>query len=150
MIQLDNWKGTSSLWHFPLTSVTTVYSWENVGWNFIKGHDTKTWPRLKTVEVIKHKERGRSLNTIAVSWVRSWNKNLNKIYSWVLSSWYCTMVLYWAWPHQNTRISVSPAVSLSHQEVSISLLPFSIRGQTDWKAQSQKTNQSNHMNHSLV
>ena len=29
-------------------------------------------------------------------------------------------------------------------------LSFSIRGQTDWKPQSQKTNQSNHMDHSLL
>ena len=45
---------------------------------------------------------------------------------------------------------VSPSVSLSHQEVSISLLSFSIRGQTEWKPQSQKTNQTDHMDHSLV
>jgi len=38
-----------------------------------------------------------------------------------------------------------PTVSLSHQEASISLLSFSIRGQTDWKPQSQKTNQTDHM-----
>ena len=44
---------------------------------------------------------------------------------------------------------VSPSGSLSHQEASISLLSFSIRGQTDWKPQSQKTNQSDHMDHSL-
>ena len=31
---------------------------------------------------------------------------------------------------------------------SISLLSFYIRGQTDWKPQSQETNQSNHMDHS--
>ena len=33
---------------------------------------------------------------------------------------------------------------------SLSLLSFSIRGQTDWKPQSQKTNQSDHMDHSVV
>ena len=38
-----------------------------------------------------------------------------------------------------SMIPVSPTVSLSHQEASISLLSFSIRGQTDWKLQSQKT-----------
>ena len=38
-----------------------------------------------------------------------------------------------------------PSVSLSYQEASISLLSFSIRGQTDWKPQSQKTNQSDYM-----
>ena len=44
----------------------------------------------------------------------------------------------------------SPSVSLSHQEASINLLSFYIRGKTDWKSQSQKTNQSDRMNHSLV
>ena len=46
--------------------------------------------------------------------------------------------------------SSSPSVSLSHEGASISLLSFSSRGQTDWKPQSQKTNQSDHMDHSLV
>ena len=35
--------------------------------------------------------------------------------------------------------SINSSVSLSHQEASISLSSFSIRGQTDWKPQSQKT-----------
>ena len=39
---------------------------------------------------------------------------------------------------------------LSHQEVSISLLSLSIRGQTEWKPQSQKTNQIDQMDNSLV
>ena len=46
--------------------------------------------------------------------------------------------------------TVSPSVNLCHQEASISPLSFSIRGQTDWKPQSQKTNRSYHMDHSLV
>ena len=37
---------------------------------------------------------------------------------------------------------VSPSVNLSHQEASISLLSLCIRGQTEWKPQSQKTNQT--------
>ena len=57
---------------------------------------------------------------------------------------------YWAWPSPSEQDPVSPSVSLSHQEASISLLPFSIRGKTDWKPQTQKTNQSDHMEHSLV
>ena len=44
----------------------------------------------------------------------------------------------------------SPTVSPSHQEASTSLLSLSIRGQTEWKPQSQKTNQTDHMDHSLV
>ena len=43
-----------------------------------------------------------------------------------------------------------PTVSLSHQEASIILLSLFTRGQTEWKPQSQKTNQSDHMDHSLV
>ena len=58
--------------------------------------------------------------------------------------------IYWVWPHPSEQDLVSPSVSLSSQEVSISLLSFSIRGQTDWKPQSQKTNQSDLMDHSLV
>ena len=52
-------------------------------------------------------------------------------------------------PPIRTRPSF-PSVSLSHQETSISLLSFFIREQTDWKPQPQKTNQSDHMDHSLV
>ena len=40
--------------------------------------------------------------------------------------------------------------SLSHQETSISLLPLSLQGRTGWKPQSQKTNQTDHMDHGLV
>ena len=58
--------------------------------------------------------------------------------------------IYWAWPRPSEQDPVSPSVSLSHQEASISLLSFSIRGQTDWKPQSHKINQSNHVEHSLV
>ena len=57
------------------------------------------------------------------------------------------LVIYWVWLEQDP---VSPSVSLSYQEASISLLSFSIRGQTDWKTQSQKTKQSTHMDHSLI
>ena len=48
------------------------------------------------------------------------------------------------------RTRPSFPLSLSHQEASVSLLSFSIRGQTDLKPQSQKTNQSDHMDQSLV
>ena len=58
--------------------------------------------------------------------------------------------IYWAWPRPSEQDPFSPSVSLSHQEASISLLSFSIRGQTEWKPQSQNTNQSDHMDHSLV
>ena len=48
------------------------------------------------------------------------------------------------------RTRSSFPLNLSHQEASISLLSFSIRGQTAWKPQSQKTNQTDHMDHSLI
>ena len=60
------------------------------------------------------------------------------------------LTIYWAWPWQSEADPVSPSVSLSHQETFISLLSFSIWGQTDWKPQSWKSNQSDHMDHSLV
>ena len=43
-----------------------------------------------------------------------------------------------------------PTVSPSHREASMSLLSLSTRRQTEWKPQSQKTNQTDHMDHSLV
>ena len=52
---------------------------------------------------------------------------------------------YWAWPHPSEQDPVSPSVSLYHQEVSISLLSLSIRGPTEWKPQSQKTNPTDHI-----
>ena len=57
---------------------------------------------------------------------------------------------YWAWPCPSEQNPVSLSVSLSHQEASISLLSLSLRGQTEWKPQSQKNNQTDHMDHSLV
>ena len=58
--------------------------------------------------------------------------------------------VYWAWPCPSEQDPVSPSVSLSQKEASISLLSFSIRGQTEWKPQSQKINRFDHMAHSLV
>ena len=57
--------------------------------------------------------------------------------------------IYWAWPaHQNK--AQCPLSESLHQAPSTKLLSFSIRGQTDWSPQSQKTNPSDHMDHSLV
>ena len=39
---------------------------------------------------------------------------------------------YWTQPRASEQDPISLSVSLSHQEVSISLLPFSVIGQTDW------------------
>ena len=58
--------------------------------------------------------------------------------------------IYWPWLPPLEQDPVSTSVSLSHQEASLSLLFLSIREQTEWKPQSQKINQSDHMNHSLV
>ena len=58
--------------------------------------------------------------------------------------------IYWAWPRPSEQDSVSPSVSLSHQEASICLLSLFVVGQTEWKLQSQKTNQTDHMDHNLV
>ena len=59
--------------------------------------------------------------------------------------------IYWAWPHPLEQDPVSPTVSLTHQEASINLfLTLSLRGQTEWKTESQKTNQTDHMDQGLV
>ena len=47
------------------------------------------------------------------------------------------------------KTQVPPPVSLYHREPSISLLPFSIRGKTDWKPQSQKNSQTDYMDSSM-
>ena len=56
----------------------------------------------------------------------------------------------WAWSHPQEQDQDSTTASPSHQESSTSLLSLSIRGQTEWKSQSQKTNQTNHLDHSLL
>ena len=58
--------------------------------------------------------------------------------------------IYWACRCPSEQDPVSLTVSLSHQEASVSLLSFSLRGQTEWKPHSQKPNQTDHMDHSLV
>ena len=56
----------------------------------------------------------------------------------------------WAWPRPSEQDPVSPTVIVSHQEASITLLSLFIRGQTEWKPWSQKTNQTDHMDFNLV
>ena len=58
--------------------------------------------------------------------------------------------IYWTWPLPSEQDPVSCNVSLSYHEASINLFPLSIIVQTEWKPQSQKTNQIEHMDHSLV
>ena len=48
--------------------------------------------------------------------------------------------IYWAWSHPSEQDPVFPSVRVSHPEASINLLSTSIRGQTEWKPQSHKTN----------
>ena len=52
--------------------------------------------------------------------------------------------------HPSEQDPVSPSVNFSHQKVSISLLSISFSGQTERKPQSQKTNQTDHMDHSSI
>ena len=48
--------------------------------------------------------------------------------------------IYWAWPRPSEQDPVSPSGSLSYQEASISLLSFSIRGQTENPSHKKLTN----------
>ena len=57
---------------------------------------------------------------------------------------------YWARPHLSEQDPDSSTASPSHQEAFTSLLTLSIRGQREWKPQLQKTNQTDHPDHSLV
>ena len=58
--------------------------------------------------------------------------------------------IYWTWPCPPKQNPVLPTASPSHQETCTGLLSASIRRQTEWKPQSQKTNQNDHMNHNFV
>ena len=57
---------------------------------------------------------------------------------------------YWAWPCPPEQDPVFPTANASHQEAYPSLLSSSIRGQTEWKPQSQQTNQTDHLDRSLA
>ena len=57
--------------------------------------------------------------------------------------------IYWAWPYSSEQDPVSPTVSLSHQEASISLLSLSIERRQN-ETTITETNQTDHMDHSLV
>ena len=52
---------------------------------------------------------------------------------------------YWAWLCQSEQDPGSPTVTVSHQEASITLWSWFIRGQTEWKPQSHKINQTDPM-----
>ena len=58
--------------------------------------------------------------------------------------------IYWAWPCPQEQDPIFPTVSPFDQEASRRPLSSSIRGQTEWKPQSQKTNQTDNLDHSLV
>ena len=76
---------------------------------------------------------------------------------YLLISYFCISFPYnekdiffgWAWPCPSEQDPVFPTVSLSQQETSISLLSLSLRGQTEWKPQSQKTNQTITLSNSM-
>ena len=57
--------------------------------------------------------------------------------------------IYWAWPFPPEQEPVLPTASPSHKEASTSLLSSSIRGQTEWKPESQKTNQTDYLDHKM-
>ena len=58
--------------------------------------------------------------------------------------------IYWAWLCPSEQHPVFPTTSPSHKEAWINPLSSSIRGQMEWKLQSQKANQNDHMDHSFV
>ena len=124
--------------------------------------DAKSWLIWKDLDAGKywgHKEKGTTEDEM-VGW-----HHLNGFGSTLgvgdgqgslvcCSSWDCKesdtterLNWNWAWSHPSEQDPVS-LCSLSHQEASISLL--SIQGQTEWKTQSKKMNQTDHLDHSLI
>ena len=71
-----------------------------------------------------------------------WTSGCFRVSSEHLLSTYCVpdwrfnLKIYWVWPHPSEQDPFYPTAS---QEASISLSSLSIRGQTVWKPQSQKT-----------
>ena len=59
-------------------------------------------------------------------------------------------LLSWPRPPEQDPVFPIPTASPSHQEVSISLLSSSMGRQIELKSQSHKTEQTDHMDHSLV
>ena len=58
--------------------------------------------------------------------------------------------IYWAWPCPSDQDPDSPTSSPFCQEASTSLLSLPIRRQAEWKPKLQKTNQTDHLDHSLI
>ena len=112
-------------WWWPFAALgalnVAVYAWNLEGGHHYLHISTIAWPQVKSRE-------GTQLHPSTENYIK----------------------IYWAWPHPPEQDPVSSSVSLSHHKASISLLSFSIRGQTVWKPQLQKPNQSSHMDHSLV
>ena len=79
----------------------------------------------------------------------AWGQNTGREHS-PTHSQKTELKIYWAWLCPSEQDPVFPTASPSHQEAWISLLSSSIRGKTEWKLQSQKTNQNDHMDHSSV
>ena len=104
----------------PGSSIYGIFQVRVLEWGAIAFSTTIVWPQVNSKE-------GTQLHTSTENWVKD---------------------LLSMDPPIRTRSSF--LLRQSHQEASISLLSFSIRGQTDRKPQSQKTNQSDQRDHSLV
>ena len=92
-----------------------------------------------------HGVRGTEYNSPGLALGQTTGREHSPTHQWKIG-----LKIYWAWPCLSKQDPDCPTVSPSPQEASISLLSLSIRGQTEWKPQSQKTSQSDHLNHSLV
>ena len=86
------------------------------------------WDLLKEVAII--------FITSTIVWPQVNNREVTQLHP---STENCIKDLLNMAPRPSEQDLISPSVSLSHQEASISLLPFSIRRQTELKSQSQKT-----------
>ena len=83
-------------------------------------------------------------SVLHISWPKYWSFS----FSISPSNGYSGLISRYLVPSEHDSVSLS--VSVSQEEASISLLSFSIRGQTEGKPRPQKTNQMDPMDHSLV
>ena len=146
----------SRVWLFvaPWTTAQQTSLSITVSWSFLKfmssalvmpfSHLILSCPGLLLASVFPSIRDISSESAVGTKWPKYWS------FSFSISTTMEYSLIYWAWPHLSEQDPVSTTVSLSHQEDSISLLSLSLRKQTEWKPQSQKTNQTDHMDHSFV